>query len=273
MYIGIIDIHRIDLTDNHFNTETMRALLLSFLLLIYFSPVSGQGDFSEKIKVVSYKGILSGDYHSFLEANEEYRERSEHYKDILQQYNRSLQFVDSLESFLRNNNLPIYFKERASHIAALIENNSTGDVYYQIRCYGVDFALVLNDLFPLVALYECERLIVTSRNELSELESWARSMAAMSEYFNHLFNDRKLNQPLSYYTRVKSYDKQIDKAFNQFKKDGYKLDDRFYRSYEDMFNFWQTYEEELQLGKNRNSFFETLEKKYGSPSMNKNTEK
>jgi hypothetical protein len=250
----------------------MKAILLSFLLLCGCFSAICQYNTTERIKLVSYKGILSGDYHNFLEDNEEYRERSEHYREITSLYDQELKLVDSLERFIKKTYIPTYFKIRASHIVSLVKNNATGDVYKQIRIYGIDFALVLNDIVPIIDLYRCERMLISSRKELRELESWAKNLAAVSEYFNHLFIGRKLNQPLSYYTKVQSYDKEIDAAFKEFKKNGHKLNEQFYPNYETMFSYWQTYEEELQLGKNRDAFFQILEKKYGN-SLDKNTEK
>lgn len=241
----------------------MRVFQLSLLMCLSLS-VSAQSLAPKKVNIVTFKGILSGAYHDYLSENKEYQDRSERYEYVVSQYNVSKLLIQDFEKNIQRPEVTPYFRERAQQIALLVKNEETGDVYKQIRKYGIDFVLVLNDIFPIVQLYECERVIVSSEKELAELESWAKSMAAISEYFKHLFLERKLNQPLSYYTKVQSYDRQIDLAYKNFLENGNRLDEGKPLHYEKIYSNWQSHLEELRLKKGRKSFFNTLEKKYGN---------
>jgi len=246
----------------------MRVFQLSLLICLSLS-VSAQSLMPKKVNIVTFKGILSGEYHDYLSENKEYKERSARYDNLVAQYTVAKLLIQDFEKNIQRPEVTPYFRERASRIALLVKNKETGDIYKQVRKYGIDFALVLNDIFPIVQLYECERVIVSSEIELSELESWAKSMASISEYFKHLFVEGKLNQSLSYYTKVQSYDKQIDVAHKTFLRNGNRLDDEKRLHYEKIYSNWQLHLEELRLGKGRKEFFNILEKKYGNARQNR----
>ncbi len=241
----------------------MRVFLLSSFLILHYLGANAQFT-PKKVDMVTFRGILSGEYHDYLAENKEYQERSARYEQLSRQYYSAKKLIKSLELAIKQPHITPYFRERTAHIAKLVKNKETGDVYKQVRVYGIDFALVLNDIIPIVRLYECERIIVSAGIELKELESWAKSMAAVSEYFKHLFLEGKLNQPLSYYTKVQSYDKQIDQAYRNFIKDGNTLKEKGAPQYKIIFTNWQSHLEELRLGKDRKGFFQILEKKYGN---------
>ena len=141
----------------------MKVLKLLVLALIFSLELHAQHLHPDKVKMVTFKGVLSGAYHDYLADNKEYQERSARYEQISNDYKLSRQLINDLEKAIQGPNFTPYFRERAAHIADLVKNNETGDVYKQIRIYGIDFALILNDILPIIQLYECERTIITAR--------------------------------------------------------------------------------------------------------------
>ncbi|MEM1137378.1 MAG: hypothetical protein AAGI07_16180 [Bacteroidota bacterium] len=236
----------------------MRSLY-ALLFCVFFSFTA----FSQQSSI-TYTDILSGKYHMYLAKNPEYIKHQKSYQFATKNYNNARADLDSLRKMIANAFITPYVKENTLYILSLAGNNSTGDVYEYLRLKGMDFALVLNDLIRLSDLYHLDMMVVKSKKERVRAIAWSRNMVEISTYFKHLFEEKKLNESLNTYTRIQQYDKQIDNAFKTFKKNGYRLSGSSLE-YESIFNVWQTYEEELRLGKNRILFFKTLEKKYGKP--------
>ena len=239
----------------------MRSLYSSIIFILFSIQVSGQIALN-KVENVSYQGILTGKYHHYLSENQEYLNQKESYQLAVRQYNYAQSRLDSLRNYINSAAITSYVRVNSQEILDQAGNQVTGDVYKSLRNKGMDFALVLNDIIPLSELYYYDRAVVLSKKEIDKAIEWSKSMAEVSAYFNHLFQMKKLNQPVGIYNQLRNLDKEIDSAFKEFKKNGYRLSNN-HSQYESMFNIWQTYEEELRLGKDRKAFFNTLEKKFG----------
>ncbi|UZR94579.1 hypothetical protein [Chondrinema litorale] len=239
----------------------MRSLFPFILFVIFSFHVFGQ-TVSENLQNISYQGILSGKYHSYLSENQEYLNKKAAYQFALKEYEYAQSRLDSLRKLIDKSSLTSYVRMNTQEILNQAGNQVTGDVYISLRTKGMDFALVLNDIVPLSELYHYDRIVVQSKLEIDKAIEWSKSLAEVSLYFKHLFKEKKLIQPVDVYNQLKDVDKQIETALKEYRKNGNRLTEN-QGKYQSLYNIWQNYEEELRYGKDRVSFYNMLEKKYG----------
>ena len=91
----------------------MRSLFPLILFVLFSFHIFGQ-NVSENLQNISYQGILSGKYHSYLSENQEYLKKKEAYQFALNEYTQAQSRIDSLRKLIDRASLTSYVRINSS---------------------------------------------------------------------------------------------------------------------------------------------------------------